>query len=197
MFDIIGLFILLFVVVGVTVFITWRNRSPQDAREEDPPGVRSIVTFHGDDPSLTAVDDPEDLLVGVHLFDSIRDSLIARGITFERRDRLQCAERLTALVDDERFALVLEHIDPDWALSIEWAPADDRERRYQEREFAVFAPNDGVALRRLLAEVDQTVREHPLLSEVVWHKRHDWADGEWEDGDARPFDEGDPPVADK
>jgi hypothetical protein len=189
MFDIIGLFILLFAVIGITIYMAWRNRTPLDAREEDPPGVRSIVTFHGDDPSLTADDDPEDLLVGICLFDSIRDALNEFGVTFERRDRLQCAERLTAVVDDERFALVLEHVDPEWALSVEWAPSDDRERRYQEREYAVFAPNDGPALRSLLSDLDQAVQAHPLLSEVVWHRRQDWADGEWENGDDVPYDE--------
>lgn len=190
--DLVGLFLLLFAVVLFTAVTAWRHRSPGDTRENDPPGVRSIVAFHGDDPSLFTDDEPEELLAGVRLFDVIRDALESEGATIEARDRLQCAERLVLLLDEDRFAIVLEHIDPDWVLSVEWAPSNDRERQYQEREFAVFAPKDGPPLRRLLTAVDQVIREHPLLSEVLWLPRQDWVESEWENGKELPFDEGTP-----
>jgi hypothetical protein len=158
------------VVLGFRFFI----RRPRGLSCEDPPGVRTVVTFWGLDPELFCDDREDRPLVGVRLFQVLCDALAARQIGIENRGTIQNAQRAECVVERERFALVLEWIHERWVVGVEWVPRTRAEKRHLALTHQVFAPADSAALRRLLTTLDAWLQSHPKLSHVRWHRKEDW-----------------------
>ena len=105
-------------------------RRPGSVSQEDPPGVRTIVTFSGTEPELFQDDKQDKPLVGVRLFRMLCDGLAGGEVAISSRGTIQNAQRAECVVGIERFALVLEWIDQTWVASIEWVPETAAEKRW-------------------------------------------------------------------
>jgi hypothetical protein len=158
------------VVLGFRLFI----RRPRGVSCEDPPGVRTVVTFWGLDPELFRDDREDRPLVGVRLFQMLCDALAARDVDVENRGTIQNAQRAECVVDGTRLAIVLEWIHERWALGVEWVPRTRAERRHLALTHQVFAPPDSAPLRQLLTTLDAWLQSQPKLSHVRWHRKQDW-----------------------
>ncbi len=158
------------VVLGFRLFI----RRPRGVTHEDPPGVRTVVVFSGDDPEFFREDEEDGPLVGIRLFTALLEGLAAGGIDIAKRRPVDCAQGAECVVDGERFALVLEWLNPRWVASVEWVPTSAAERRHLAWTHQVFAPRDSRALRRLLAKLDSWLQQHPKLSHVRWYRKERW-----------------------
>lgn len=149
-------------------------RRPRGVSLEDPPGVRTVAVFSGDDPELFRDDREDGPFVGIRLFQMLCDGLDAAGIRIARQAPVQCAQGAECVVQDQRFKLVLEWIEGIWVASVEWAPTSGAERRHMAITNEVFAPHDTPALRRLLEVLDRWLKSHPLLKDVRWHRKEKW-----------------------
>ncbi|HUT95170.1 MAG TPA: hypothetical protein VMY37_37300 [Thermoguttaceae bacterium] len=166
------------VVLGLmaAVVLLFRRfvRRPARVSQEDPPGVRTVVTFSGTDPELFEDDKEDEPLVGVRLFRMLCDGLTAGQIAVESRGTIQNAQRAECVVGGERFALVLEWIDRTWVASVEWVPETAAEKRHLALTQQVFAPPDGPALRQLLSALDRWLKAQPQLAHVRWFRKERW-----------------------
>ena len=158
------------VVVVFRLFI----RPPRAVSSKDPPGVRTIVTFAGDDPELLRDDRDDEPYVGVRLFEMLCDGLEAGGIGIEERGTIQNAQRASCRVDDETYSLVLEWIDEQWVVSVEWVAETAAEKRHLDLTQRVFAPPDSPALRQLLIALDRWLADQETLTDVAWHGKERW-----------------------
>jgi len=158
------------VVLGFRLLI----RRPRGLSCEDPPGVRTVVTFWGLDAELFRDDREDGPLVGVRLFQMLCEALAARGIAVENRGTIQNAQRAECVVDEVRFAMVLEWIHERWVVGVEWVPRTRAEKRHLALTHQVFAPPDSAPLRRLLATLDTWLQSQPTLNHVRWHRKEDW-----------------------
>jgi hypothetical protein len=149
-------------------------RPPRGLTCEDPPGVRTVVTFRGDNPELFREDREDQPLVGVRLFGMLCDGLSARGIVVENPGRLQNAQAAECAIDDQRLRLVLEWIAERWVVGVEWLPQSGAEKRHLALTHHVFSPPDSPGLRRLLGALDDWLKSQPRLSHVHWHRKEDW-----------------------
>lgn len=158
------------VVLGLRLVV----RRPRGVGHSDPPGVRTIVVFSGDDPEFFCEDRPEGPLVGIRLFSSLLDGLTAAGVVITQRKPVDCAQGAQCLVDGQPYALVLEWLGPRWVASVEWVPRSAAERRHLAWTRQVYAPRDSQALRRLLSTLDSWLKSHPRLSDVRWYRKERW-----------------------
>ncbi|MGO8744740.1 MAG: hypothetical protein ACLQNE_02005 [Thermoguttaceae bacterium] len=162
-------------LAALAVFgLRWFIRRPRNVSQVDPCGVRTIALFSGSDAEFFRDDREDQLLVGVRLFGAICDGLAHRGIVVTNRRNVQCAQGADCLIENERFGLVLEYLDPDWLLSVDWAPPTAAERRHVTLTHQIFAPRDSASLRRLLETLDAWLKSHPQLSRVRWLRKEDW-----------------------
>jgi hypothetical protein len=162
-------------------------RPPVGVLSEDPPGVRSIVVFSGQDAEFFADDRPDEPLVGKRLFSVLCQGLAAEGIGVENRGRLQNAQRAECLVEGERFALVLEWLEDRWAASVEWCPTTRAERRHLAWTHQVFAPPDSSRLRRLLLALDAWLKRNRQFSQIRWHRKEQWFSEDYSNPANEPF----------
>jgi hypothetical protein len=175
-------------MAGVVLVFRLMVRSPRGLSHEDPPGIRSVAVFRGDDPEFFREDREEEPFVGVRLFQQLCDGLAAAGVAVEQRGPIQNAQGARCLVDGEPFGVVLEWLDDRWAVSVEWVPRSRAEVRHLLLSQHVYAPRDSQALRRLLTTLDRWLKSHPGLREIGWHRKEQWLDETASDGAAEPID---------
>jgi len=178
------------VVLGLmaAVVLLFRRfvRRPARVFQEDPPGVRTVVTFSGTDPELFEDDKEDGPLVGIRLFRMLCDGLTDGQIAVESRGPIQNAQQAECVVGEERFALVLEWIDRTWVASVEWVPETAAEKRHLALTQQVFAPSDGPALRQLLWALDGWLKAQPQLAHVRWFRKERWIAEDTSDPSAGP-----------
>ncbi len=163
-------------------------RPPRGVSSQDPPGVRTVAVFSGDDAEWFAGDRPDSPLVGVRLFHALCDGLARAGIRVENRGTVENAQCAECAVDDSRFCLVLEWIDRRWMASVEWTARKAAERRHLAMTGHVFSPPDSPALRRLLECIDRWLHSQPKLHDVGWHRKECWLEEDLSDAHAAPVD---------
>lgn len=151
-------------------------RAPRGVSREDPPGIRSVAVFRGEDPELFSDDRADEPYVGVRLFRQLCEALSAPGIVIEQTGPVQNAQGARCLVDGEPLGVVLEWMEGRWALSVEWVPRSKAEIRHVLLAQEFYAPSDTPAVRRLLTMLDRWLKTHPKLSQVGWHRKEDWMD---------------------
>jgi len=161
-------------MLAVVVLFRLLVRRPRGRSCKDPPGVRTVVTFQGDDPELFREDREDGLLVGVRLFAMLSEGLSARGMPMESPGRLQNAQAAECEIDGLRLRLVLEWIGDRWVVGVEWLPRTRAERRHLTLTHDVFSPPDSPGLRRLLGALDGWLKSEPRLSDFRWHRKEDW-----------------------
>lgn len=166
--------ILLAAMASIVLAFRLLVRRPAGVVPEDPPGVRTVAVFAGDDAAFFADDRPDELRVGNRLFETLCQGLAARGIGIENRGTLDNAQRAECVVESERFALVLEWLGERWVASVEWNPTSSAEKRHLAWTHQVYAPPDSSCLRRLLVTLDQWLKSQPTLSAVAWHRKERW-----------------------
>ncbi|NQT12878.1 MAG: hypothetical protein HQ582_09015 [Planctomycetes bacterium] len=176
------------VVLLFRVFV----RRPVRVSRQDPPGVRTMAVFSGDDPQFFLDDAEDGMLVGIRLFQMLSDGLAAERVRIENRGTIQNAQRAECVVEEERFALVLEWVDDVWAASVEWAPRSPAEKRHLALTQQVFAPSDSVPLRRLLSALDRWLKSQPKLTGVKWHRKEKWIAEDTSDPRDEPFTAAEP-----
>lgn len=158
------------VVVAFRIFV----RRPAGLTCEDPPGLRSVAVFSGDDPELFADDLAEEPYVGVRLFGRLCDALAEGGVEVEDRGTIHFAQRAECVAGGQRFALVLERADRHWVASVEWVATSAAHKRHLALTSQVFAPPDSPQLRQLLAALDRSLHADPKLSSVRWYRKERW-----------------------
>ena len=163
-------------------------RRPAGMSEVDPPGVRTVVSFSGNDSEFFEQDRPEELFVGIRLFGMFCDGLAADSVVIDHRGTIQNAQRAECVVGAERFALVLEWIDGNWAAGVDWVPESTAEKRHIALTHQVFAPPDSPNLRRLLSAIDRWINNQPKLSNVRWYRKEKWIAENLSDPGEAPFD---------
>ncbi len=161
-------------MLGVVLVFRLLVRRPRGVSCEDPPGVRTVVTFQGDNPELFRDDREAEPLVGVRLFAMLCEGLSARGIAVEPPGRLQNAQAAECAIDDQRLRVVLEWIAERWVVGVEWLPQTRAEKRHLALTHEVFSPPDSPGLRRLLGALDDWLKSQSWLSHVRWHRKEDW-----------------------
>ena len=179
--------IILGLMGGIVLLFRSVIRRPANVSPEDPPGVRTMVVFSGNDPEFFEDDQEDQPLVGIRLFHMLCDGLAAGRIGIENRGTLQNAQAARCVVEGERFALVLERIDDRWVASVEWVAETPAEKRHLALTHQVFAPRDSDALRRLLAALDDWLKTHPKLTHVRWHRKEKWAADDLSDPSDTPI----------
>lgn len=172
--PVISTFLILAVMAAVVFLFRTVVRRPVGVSQHDPPGLRTMVLFSGDDPEFFQEDKEDEPFVGIRLLNIICDGLAAHGIGIENRGVIQNAQRAECVLGMERFALVLEWIDEEWVASIEWVPEAAAEKRHLALTQQVFAPPDSDSLRRLLAALDEWLKADPKISNVRWHRKERW-----------------------
>ena len=170
------------VVIAFRAFI----RRPSGVSGEDPPGLRTVAIFSGDDESLFADDERDGMLVGVWLFDAMCDGLAAAGVAVENRGTVQFAQRAECVVGCERFALVLERTESRWIAGVEWVAPTAAERRHVRLTSQVFSPPDSPAVRQLLTALDRWLKAQENLSDVRWHRKEAWTAEDTSDAAEEP-----------
>jgi hypothetical protein len=179
------------VVLGLmaAVVLLFRSvvRRPSRVSQHDPPGVRTMAVFSGDDPELFQDDTPDGPLVGIRLFRMLCDGLAADGVGIDHRGTIQNAQRAECVVGSERLALVLEWIDQRWVASVEWVPETRAEKRHLALTQQVFAPPDSPSLRRLLQALDRWLKAQPQLTDVTWYRKEKWIAEDLSDPSDRPL----------
>ena len=175
-------------MAGVVFVFRLLVRSPRGLSHEDPPGIRSVAVFRGDDPEFFRDDRGEEPFVGVRLFQQLCDGLAAAGVVVEQRGPVQNAQAARCLVGGEPFGVVLEWLDDRWAASVEWVPKSRAEVRHLLLTQHVYAPRDSQALRRLLNSLDRWLKSHRGLSEIGWHRKELWLDATASDAALEPID---------
>jgi len=182
--TLIGLGLMACVVLAFRMLV----RPPRGLSREDPPGIRSVAVFRGDDPEFFRDDRQEEPFVGIRLFQQLCDGLVAAGIVVEQRGPVQNAQGARCLVEGESLGVVLEWLDDRWAVSVEWVPQSRAEVRHLLLTHHIYAPHDSHALRRLLSTLDRWLKSHPALSDIAWHRKEQWLDGDASDGVTEPID---------
>lgn len=175
-------------MAGVVLLFRMMVRPPRGLSCEDPPGIRSVAVFRGSDPEFFRDDREEEPLVGIRLFEQLCDGLAAAGIAIEQRGPVQNAQGARCLVEGEALGVVLEWLDDRWAVSVEWVPRSRAEIRHLLLTHQVYAPRDTHALRRLLSSLDRWLRSQPSLSDIAWHRKEQWLEGDASDAAPEPFD---------
>jgi hypothetical protein len=158
----------------VLLFRAFVRRPAAGMSEVDPPGVRTVVTFSGNDSEFFEQDRPDEPFVGIRLFELLCDGLAADSVEIDHRGRIQNAQRAECVVGADRFGLVLEWIDGSWALGVDWVPESTAEKRHLALTHQVFAPPDTPSLRRLLSAIDRWIKNQPKLSNVRWYRKEKW-----------------------
>jgi len=166
--------LILGLMAAVVVLFRTLIRRPMGVTHFDPPGLRTVVAFSGNDPEFFADDLPSQPFVGVRLFQTLCDGLAKRQIGVENRGTIQYAQRAECVLGQRRFALVLEWTEEFWLLSVEWTPRTRAERRHLTLTHQVFAPPDSPELRQLLSTLDQWLKSHPAFSDLRWYRKEDW-----------------------
>lgn len=174
-------------MAGVVLVFRAFVRRPAGVSEVDPPGVRTMVAFSGNDSEFFEKDRPDEPFVGICLFHLLCDGLTADSIGIDHRGTIQNAQRAECVVRSERFALVLEWIDGSWAASVEWVPESTAEKRHLALTHQVFAPPDSPNLRRLLSAIDRWIKDQPKLSNVRWYRKEKWIAEDKSDPREGPF----------
>ena len=153
-------------------------RRPRGVTCNDPPGVRTVAIFAGNDPKFFRDDQAEKLYVGIRLFGMLCDGLAARGIGIEKRRHVQNAQGADCVVGDQRFTMVLEWVEEEsanhWVLGIDYRPHSGAERRHLALTHQVFSPPDSRELRQLLTAIDAWLSAERGLSQIAWHRKQDW-----------------------
>jgi hypothetical protein len=175
-------------MAAVVLIFRMMVRRPAGASQEDPPGVRTMVVFSGNDPEFFRDDRDDQPFVGIRLFQRLCDGLVAAHLRVEDRGTIQNAQRAECVVEDERFALVLEWIENQWVVSVEWVPLSRAEKRHLALTQQVFAPADGPALRRVLTALDNWLHREPKISRIAWHRKEKWIAEDTSDPSDRPID---------
>jgi len=160
-------------MAAVVLAFRWLIHRPRISYN-DPPGVRTVVVFSGDDPEFFRDDKPEGMFVGQRLFHALCDGLGDRQIQIERRGHEEFAHRADCRVDGVPLALILEWVDGLWVASVEWVPRTRAEARHMAWTHEVFPPPDSAALRHMLSSLDRWLKGHPGLSEIRWHRKEKW-----------------------
>jgi hypothetical protein len=181
-------FIILAAMAAVVLVFRAFIRRPSSVTQEDPPGVRTVVTFRGKDPAFFQDDKAGGPLVGTRLFHMLCDGLAGRGIHIEERGTLQNAHRAFGATDGGRFAIVLEWTEQRWIAGIDWVPASAAEQRHLRLTHQVFAPPDSPGLRRLLAALDGWLKSRPEIRDVSWHRKERWIAEDTSDGRDSPLE---------
>lgn len=171
-------------VLGFRLYI----RRPRGVGQDDPPGVRTVAAFFGSDPEYLADDDPERPFVGIRLFSLLLDGLKSAGIDVSNRGPVEFAQGAQLALDGQRLAIVLEWIDPRWAISVEWTPGSAAERRHVLWTHKVYAPADTPALRRVLTAIDGWLRAQPNIRGIGWHRKERWMREDPTDPAEKPFE---------
>ena len=166
--------VILALMGAVVVLFRAYIRRPIGVARDDPPGVRTVAVFSGDDAQLFADDRPDEPYVGVRLFNALCDGLATAGVSVENRGTIHFAQRAECVLGTERFALVLERAKPRWIASIEWVAQSAAERRHVTLTAQVFAPPDSPQLRQLLTALDRWLQNNPQLTKVQWHRKEHW-----------------------
>lgn len=166
--------LILALMAAVVVLFRLFIRRPAGVTQVDPPGVRSVAVFSGDDAELFADDLPDRPFVGVRFFAMLCDALSAAGVGIENRGTIQYAQRAECVVGGRRFALVLERAEKLWIASVEWVPVSAAERRHLDLTAEVFSPPDSPEFRRLLTALDRCLRADPRLSALRWYRKEQW-----------------------
>jgi len=177
------------VVLAVRLFV----RRPRGVSPRDPPGVRTVAVFAGDDRDFFADDKPDEPFVGVRLFEQLCAGLAAGRVRIDHRGTIENAQRAECVAGNERFALVLEWIDRRWVAGIEWVPQSPAERRHLALTGQVFAPPDSRELRQVLLTLDDWLKAHPKLSDVRWFRKEQWIAEDTSDPGEVPVGPGDSP----
>ena len=165
---------ILAVMLAIVLLFRTLVRRPARGTYTDPPGVRSVVVFSGDDPQFFQADRQEVPFVGVRLFEMLCDGLKAGGIEVVEQGNLQNAQRAFCAVQTQRFAVVLERIEARWVVSVEWHPFRRAELRHIDWTADGFSPPDGAPLRQLLQTLHDWLKTHPKLTGVAWHRKEKW-----------------------
>jgi len=174
-------------MAGVVLLFRRTVRPPRGLSCEDPPGIRSVAVFRGSDPEFFRDDREEEPFVGIRLFQQFCDGLAAAGITIEQRGPVQNAQGARCLVEGEVLGVVLEWLDDRWAVSVEWVPRSRAEVRHLLLTHHVYAPRDSYGLRRLLTILDGWLKSHPALSDIAWHRKEQWLEGDASDAASGPL----------
>jgi hypothetical protein len=161
-------------MAAVVVVFRVLIRRPAGVSDHDPPGLRTVVAFTGQDPGFTADDDPSRPFVGVRLFRMLCDDLAGRQIDVQNRGTIQYAQRAECVLSQQRFALVLEWLEEHWLLSVDWTPRTAAERRHLALTHQVLSPSDSPELRRLLSTLDGWLKSHPAIANIRWYRKEDW-----------------------
>jgi hypothetical protein len=185
--GLISTLLVLALMAGVVLLFRAFVRRPVGMSEVDPPGVRTMVAFSGNDSEFFEEDRPDEPFVGIRLFQTLCDGLVADSIDIDHRGTIQNAQRAECVVGSERFALVLEWIDGNWAASVEWVPESTAEKRHLALTHQVFAPPDSDNLRRLLSALDRWIKDQPKLSNVRWYRKDKWIAQDTSDPGDAPF----------
>ncbi|NUQ60950.1 MAG: hypothetical protein HUU20_00570 [Pirellulales bacterium] len=161
-------------MAAVVIVFRLLIRRPASVTERDPPGLRTIVTFSGQNAAFLADDRDDEPYVGVRLFQMLCGGLSARRIGVENRGTVQYAQCVECVLGNERYLLVLEWIDQTWLVSVEWLPVSHAERRHLALTYEVFAPPDSRELRQLLSALDDWLKSQPGVTDVRWYRREQW-----------------------
>jgi hypothetical protein len=166
----------LLILAAVVVLFRLLLRRPKGVSFEDAPGVRTVAIFEGDAAELFAEDVSKSPFVGVRLFRELCDALAAGGAVVAKRGTEQYAQRAECLVDDQGppLALVLEWLDPQWLVCVEYVPRSGAERRHLGLTKQVFTPLDSPALHKFLPQLDACLKADRRLRNVRWLRKQDW-----------------------
>ncbi len=166
--------LILGIMAAVVFVFRFLIRRPAGVTGQDPPGLRTIVTFSGRDPAFLAEDREDEPYIGLRLFRMLCDGLAARRIGVANRGTVQYAQCAECVVGIQRYALVLEWFDGVWLASIEWLPASQAERRHMALTHQVFSPPDSRELRQVLSALDDWLKSEPGVADVRWFRRERW-----------------------
>ena len=175
-------------MAGVVVLFRLAIRRPRHVSRVDPPGLRTVAVFFGDNPELFADDKEDEPFVGIRFFAALSSALGTAGIEVAHRGHLQYAQQALCVVGDKRFSLVLERLEDRWVASVEWVPETAAQRRHLALTHEVFAPPDSPALRRLLGALHDRLRSHPALSGLRWYRKELWMAEDTSDPGDGPID---------
>ncbi len=182
--------VLLLGLMGAVVLAFRRFiRAPRGLSERDPPGLRTVAVFSGDEPEFFADDRPDEPYAGARLFQLLCEGLASRGVGIENPGTIPHAYWTECVVGGERLALVFERHDPRWVAGVEWLPDSAATRRHTALTHQVFSPPDSPGLRRLLLSLHDWLKSHPKLTGVQWHRKEKWLFEDPSDPAETPIDD--------
>jgi hypothetical protein len=170
------------VVIGFRLWV----RPPRGRSEWDPPQVRTVVVFSGDDPRFFSDDRPGGMFVGRYLFKMLCGGLAERGVQIENIGTIPYAHRAECVLEGERFALVFERHELRWVAGVEWVPESAAVRRHMALTHRIYSPPDTRALRHLLSALAEWLHSQPTLTEIQWHRKERWLLEDVSDPDDTP-----------